>query len=133
MKKKIITFSVLISSLFRCLSVPLTKSMTAAVLNERTFLVPEVSNCIYSGADISIKVETVENGIEVRNSVKPETKEPETSMLKHHKEELDPKLLQVAQLFVQDLLVRAKIEAHKKLASSENQVIFLRDNDQADI
>ena len=125
--------------------------MTAAVLTtERTFLVPEVSSshCIKRQpfADISIKVERVENGIwsssEVLKSSQTEIQQRQiqNSMLKpqkhqlHHKEDLDPKLLQVAQLFVQDLLVRAKIEAHKKLASSENQVIFLRDdNDQADI
>ena len=116
--------------------------MTAAVLTtERTFLVPEVSSshCIKRQpfADISIKVERVENGIwsssEVLKSSQIEIQQQEqhqiqNSMLKpqkhqlHHKEDLDPKLLQVAQLFVQDLLVRAKIEAHQKLASSENQV-----------
>ena len=35
---------------------------------------------------------------------------------------LDPKLLQAAQLFVQDLIERAKIEVRKKLVSSERQV-----------
>ena len=40
----------------------------------------------------------------------------------HHLENLDPKLLQAAQLFVQDLIERAKIEVTKKLASSERQV-----------
>ena len=110
--------------------------MTAAVLTERTFLVPEVSShCIKRQppfANISIKVESVENGIwtseagVLRSS--PEVQlQIQNSMLKHqkhhlHKEDLDPKLLQVAQLFVQDLLIRAKIEAHKKSASSENQV-----------
>ena len=92
--------------------------MTAAVLNERpSFILPEVSNgkkCFPPNLpEVSIRVETVEeNGLMA----------PEKSLLKHHKEELDPKLLQAAQLFVQDLLVRAKIEAQKKLASSERQV-----------
>ena len=115
------------------------KSMTAAVLTERTFLVPEVSShCIKRQppfADISIKVESVENGIwtseagVLRSS--PEVQlQIQNSMLKHqkhhlHKEDLDPKLLQVAQLFVQDLLIRAKIEAHRKSASSENQVFSI--------
>ena len=92
--------------------------MTAAVLNERTsFILPEVSNgkkCFASNpTEVSIKVENYEesNGFT-----------SEKSLLKHQKEELDPKLLQAAQLFVQDLLVRAKIEAQKKLASSERQV-----------
>ena len=42
--------------------------------------------------------------------------------LEHQLENLDPKLLQAAQLFVQDLIERAKIEVTKKLASSERQV-----------
>ena len=43
----------------------------------------------------------------------------------HHLENLDPKLLQAAQLFVQDLIERAKIEVTKKLVSSERQVCEL--------
>merc|ERR1712004_907318 len=108
--------------------------MTAAVLTtERTFLVPEVSSshCIKRQpfADISIKVERVENGIwsssEVLKSSQTEIQQQKHQL--HHKEDLDPKLLQVAQLFVQDLLVRAKIEAHKKSASSENQALLHED------
>ena len=93
--------------------------MTAAVLNERTFILPEVSSnrkC-FGPPEVNIRVETVsENGYSEVN------KKAEKSLLKHHKGELDPKLLQAAQLFVQDLLVRAKIEAQKKVASSERQV-----------
>jgi hypothetical protein len=43
----------------------------------------------------------------------------------HHLDNLDPKLLQAAQLFVQDLIERAKIEVTKKLVSSERQVCEL--------
>ena len=42
-----------------------------------------------------------------------------------HLDNLDPKLLQAAQFFVQDLIERAKIEVTKKLASSERQVCEL--------
>jgi len=42
----------------------------------------------------------------------------------NHLENLDPKLLQAAQLFVQDLIERAKIEVTKKLASSERQALL---------
>jgi len=44
----------------------------------------------------------------------------------HHLENLDPKLLQAAQLFVQDLIERAKIEVTKKLASSERQICAMK-------
>ena len=43
----------------------------------------------------------------------------------HHLDNLDPKLMQAAQLFVQDLIERAKIEVTKKLAASERQVCEL--------
>ena len=43
---------------------------------------------------------------------------------KHH-DNLDPKLLQAAQLFVQDLIERAIFEVGKKLATSERQVCKL--------
>lgn len=39
-------------------------------------------------------------------------------------QDLDPKLLLTAQLFVQDLIQRAKIEVQKKLVASETQVNF---------
>jgi len=44
----------------------------------------------------------------------------------HQLENLDPKLLQAAQLFVQDLIERAKIEVTKKLASSERQICQMK-------
>ena len=47
-----------------------------------------------------------------------------TEAEKHH-DNLDPKLLQAAQLFVQDLIERAIFEVGKKLATSERQVCKL--------
>ena len=47
-----------------------------------------------------------------------------TEAEKHH-DNLDPKLLQAAQLFVQDLIERALFEVGKKLATSERQVCKL--------
>lgn len=62
---------------------------------------------------------TVDNYSEVRSTTT-------TAVVAISRSNVDPKLLQVAQLFVQDLLARATLEVQKKMSSSERQVSFLR-------
>jgi len=50
-----------------------------------------------------------------------------TEAEKLHHDNLDPKLLQAAQLFVQDLIERAIFEYGKKLATSERQALLHED------
>jgi len=71
----------------------------------------------------------IDNAIHNGSITSQETRQISTSRPKKYKhnfhhENIDPKLLQTAQLFVQDLLTRAKIEVQKKIASTESQALL---------
>lgn len=90
-------------------------SMPTLMQNDDHFASEMVTKRVQDQASVTIRVDDTHCSVSKYNGSLKRNK-------RHQYDHIDPKLILTAQLFVQDLIARAKTEAHNKLASSERQV-----------